>query len=405
MNKFVFVVCGGKEHIEELNFSLKFLSHYSKNEIIVLTDSKRNEIEIEHDNIIEINTPEHYTNHQASIFIKTGLFKFLDKSHNYCYLDGDVVAVSPNVDDIFSKFVAPVTFATDHCPINEFSPHALNCECLVEQTRIEYEKKESLKVKLSQLFGKVDFSAEKIKKQSDELLELFSRWRRNPVLYFLKNINYLSNRYLLPIKSFKINDYTFNKTNKCWYNEDKELILFDYPYYEKKLWSESGIRYNKKGQYWEDKDGTVYIFKTPNCKHLTEYILKNYDVDIPNDWRHWNGGVFLFNQESHDFLNYWHQITIEEFDNPFTKTRDQATLAISAWKFKLENHPRLSIEYNFITEYENRSIAHKKGEGYTNNNFKSIIEPCFLHVYHEWGRTGWSIWDSIIDLGKRDKIL
>jgi hypothetical protein len=46
MNKFVFVVCGGSEHIEELNFSLKFLRKYSKNEIIVLSDLKRNEIKI-----------------------------------------------------------------------------------------------------------------------------------------------------------------------------------------------------------------------------------------------------------------------------------------------------------------------------------------------------------------------
>jgi hypothetical protein len=404
MNKFVFVVCGGKEHIEELNFSLKFLSHYSKNEILVLTDSKRNEIEIEYDNIIEIETPEHYTNHQASIFIKTGLYKFLDASHNYCYLDGDVVAVSPTVDSIFSKFSPPVTFAADHCPICEFSPHAMNCGCLIEQTRIEHEKKESLKLKLAQIFGKVDFSNDKVKKQSDELLELFSKWRRNPFLYFLQNINYLSKRYVFPIKYFKINDYTFNRTNKCWYNAEKELILFDYPYYEKKLWVESGIRFNKNEQYWEDRDGTIYIFKTPSCSHLTDYIGKQYGIDIPENWRHWNGGVFLFNKESHDFLAYWHKTTLMEFENPYTLTRDQGTLALSVWKFKLEDHVRLPREYNFIAEFENSDIGFTSDWGYTADNFKTRLEPSFLHVYHEWGRHGWSIWDSIVGLGKRENL-
>ena len=47
MNKnqvFVFVVCGGAEHIDALHYSLKALKKYSSKRIIILTDSKRNEI-------------------------------------------------------------------------------------------------------------------------------------------------------------------------------------------------------------------------------------------------------------------------------------------------------------------------------------------------------------------------
>ena len=72
MNKFVFVVCGGKEHIEELNFSLKFLRKYSKNEIIVLSDLKRNEIKIEHSIISRSDTPDDNDQNKAGNFIKTG---------------------------------------------------------------------------------------------------------------------------------------------------------------------------------------------------------------------------------------------------------------------------------------------------------------------------------------------
>ena len=60
-NTFVFVVCGAKEHIETLHFSLAALQHFSKAGIVVVTDSSRNEIEVVHNNIIDIKTPAHFS--------------------------------------------------------------------------------------------------------------------------------------------------------------------------------------------------------------------------------------------------------------------------------------------------------------------------------------------------------
>ncbi|MGM0650481.1 MAG: hypothetical protein ACQES1_08250, partial [Bacteroidota bacterium] len=77
MNHFVFVVCGSKEHIDKLNFSLKFLKHFSNKNIIVVTDLSRNEAKINHDNILDVSTPEYYNNHKASIYLKTSLHKRL----------------------------------------------------------------------------------------------------------------------------------------------------------------------------------------------------------------------------------------------------------------------------------------------------------------------------------------
>ena len=128
-NKFVFVVCGSREHIDTLHFSIRALKKFSHNEIIVATDSARNEIPISHDTVVDIRTPEHFNHHQASIYIKTGLNKFLEKGNNYCYLDTDVVALDTKVDDIFEKYVPPVTFCTDHCVLDEFSPSAIKCGC------------------------------------------------------------------------------------------------------------------------------------------------------------------------------------------------------------------------------------------------------------------------------------
>jgi len=394
MNKFVFVVCGGKEHIEELNFSLKFLRHFSKNEIIVLTEQKRNEIKIEHNHVINIETPIEFDNHKASIYIKTGINKFLESGHKYCYLDGDIVAINDKVDTIFDLYKSPISFASDHCRINEFSPFAMNCQC--NENVINQDKE--FNAKLSAVFGNINLTDESLKKQSDELQAIFSEYKLNPIKNAINNFTYLLKRYILPIKSFRLSNYKFNKSDKCWYNKDGKIVLFDYSYYEKKLWGTSGIRYNQKEGFWESNDGKIFEFKAPCCSHLTEYINDKYGIKIPDNWQHWNGGVFLFDDSSSDFLNYWHKTTIDEFQNPKTKTRDQRTLALTVWKFGLQSQPNIPQEFNWITEFANNNIAWKKDSGYTQDGFKTCFSPNLLHIYHEWGKTGWSIWDSVIDM-------
>lgn len=401
MNKFVFVVCGGKEHIEELNFSLKFLRHFSKNEIIVITDKNRNEIKIEHDNIIDSETPANFNNHQASIYLKTSIHKHLSPDNNYCYLDGDIVAINNNVDRIFEHYTSPVTFSRDHCKINEFSPFAINCNCIEENISRENYFNESL----NKVFGKISFNSPKQKSDSAQLLSYFKDLQKKPIKNIFKSIRYFLLRYVLPAKQFKLKSYIFNKKNKCWYNSDGNIVLFDYPYYSKKLWDIAGIKYNSSKDIWICKDGTTFNFDVPSCNHLTEYLNKEYGVNIQPDWQHWNGGVFLFDDSSADFLNYWHEQTIKEFSNPYTKTRDQGTLALTVWKFGLQNQPNIPTEFNWITEYANYDIAWKKDFGYTRDGFKTNFSPNLLHIYHEWGKTGWSIWDSVVKLGEENGLI
>ena len=129
-NTFVFVVCGAREHVETLHFSLAALRQFSEAGIVVVTDQSRNEIEVVHDNIINIQTPVHFNHHQASIYLKTGLHKFLPKGNLYCYLDTDVIACSNEVDTIFNQKNSLITFAPDHCRMPLFSPNAVNCDCM-----------------------------------------------------------------------------------------------------------------------------------------------------------------------------------------------------------------------------------------------------------------------------------
>ncbi|NLA25568.1 MAG: hypothetical protein GX879_11440, partial [Bacteroidales bacterium] len=323
----------------------------------------------------------------------------------YCYLDSDIVAINSEINTIFDEYIAPINFASDHCNMNQFSPHSMNCNCLETINKNEIEKKEKLNNNLGILFGKINFSSKMIQKQSDDLYYTIQNWKKNPIKNIFKIIRYVSFRYVLPVKELYVKNYRFDRKTRCWYNNENEIILFDYPYYEKELWNKAGLRYNRKNNYWEDKDGTVYIFNIPECEHLVDYLKEVYSVEIPGIWQHWNGGVFLFNFESKEFLDFWHNATIKEFDNLYTKTRDQFTLAMSAWKFGLQNHKRLDKKFNFITEFADANISYNEELGFTYDNFQTVFAPCFLHIYHEWGHKGWSIWDYVERLEKSENLV
>ena len=197
MNKFVFAVCGAENYISQLAFSIERLKRFTHNEIIVVTDSCRNEIPISHENIIDIKTPTEYDNHQASIYLKTLLHKILPKGYTYCYLDSDVVCQSKKVDEIFSRYSSPITFANDNMPLEYFSPHAMNCFCMENH----YHKREIIahykdittkfKAEVTKRIGNFNLDAESVKQDRKEFAELFSKNKRSvfgAIRYFFSAI-------------------------------------------------------------------------------------------------------------------------------------------------------------------------------------------------------------------------
>ncbi len=394
MNYFVFVVCGSREHTDTLNFSLNYLKHFSRANILVITDNSRNEAKIEHDTIIDVKTPEHYSHHEASIFLKTSLHRYLDMTaeDEFCYLDSDVVAVANAVDEIFKLKPAPVLFAQDHDHFDSFSPYALNCGCL-----------EKFNASIQNLSKKLDSLSPDFKHQDPyrqeaerELMDAFDRMKKQPAKHCFQLLQYGLNRFILPRKSFQFaKSFRFQKDNLAWYNKAGKIISFDYPRLSEKLAKTHGIAYDKTTQNWKNQTGKHFFTKTISCPHLREYIKNKYVIKIPAKWRHWNGGVFRFNQKSADFLDTWHKLTIDEFNKPYTKTRDQAMLAVTAWKFGIQNMKTLAVKFNFITEYNNPAVAWHAEKGYTYDRFKTKFAPAFLHIYHHWGHEGWSIWDSL----------
>ena len=104
----------------------------------------------------------------------------------------------------------------------------------------------------------------------------------------------------------------------------------------------------------------------------------------------------MFNDSSADFLESWHQKTVHIFTLPNWKTRDQGTLIATVWEFGLQNQPTLSKKWNFLADYHNSGLALKATDNLiSDNGFKNSYAPNFIHVYHNWGKKDWSVWQWI----------
>ncbi|MCB9256453.1 MAG: hypothetical protein H6579_04930 [Chitinophagales bacterium] len=382
MNIFVFVVCGSKEHLDTLHFSLGKLKRYSQNKIVVLTDKTRNESEINHDDVIHVDTPKELDHHQASIYLKTAIHKFLPLGQTYCYLDTDVVALNAEVDAIFDEYQEPITFAPDHCKTLDFSPYAVNCGCKERSDKnIEIFERASLKHDRNRKIEDAKI-IEKQKKLQHYFDVLKNDWPRKIVTAL---------RYFLAPKIFNLNeDFYFDKTQRVWKDsKTNENILYEVDI--KKIEEESGFKYNKWTQKWLDKDRKD-IWDL-HCSHLNEYIQNSFNIKVASpNWQHWNGGVFLFDDKSTDFLNAWHEKTLHAFALKEWKTRDQGTLIASAWQFGLQNHKTLSKKWNFIADFNKKGLNFNDEGYFSDDAWKTKYKASFVHIYHHWGDENWSLW-------------
>lgn len=133
--RWVFVVCGPEFHVRTLETSVRHLRPLTHLEIWVVTDRARNvrPIHVEGiDRVVEVTTPPHFDDHQASIWLKTGLHRHLPVGE-WCYLDSDIIAVRPGMERIFDHPRDVVAFASDlpiadNC-VDRFSPWAMTCAC------------------------------------------------------------------------------------------------------------------------------------------------------------------------------------------------------------------------------------------------------------------------------------
>ena len=379
---FVFVVCGTEEHIDTLHFSLNYLKRFSKNQIIVLTDSSRNSRSIVHDNILDVQTPSHFTHHQASIYLKVGIHRYLPTGIQYCYLDTDVVALSEDVDYIFDEFVEPIRFASDQFPIHQFSSRALNCGCL------ERKRDGRQQLEYAWRYSHIDDPLQLQKKA--ELKKLFRQLDSNWLLKKVTNW-----RYSLAGNKFRLNrKFWFDKADRVWYDGQDEPVLFEDVY--DWIGRKTGLTQKGDENVWLDSSGiNIWL---DDCHHLVEQIRSKFNIEvIDREWQHWNGGVFLFNDKSHGFLESWFEKTMQIFEDPDWKVRDQGTLIANVWQFGLQDSETLDQKWNFLADYENPNmkLSEETGE-FTNDDFHTSLKPAFVHVYHHFGDTSWKLWNWIV---------
>jgi 4-hydroxybenzoate polyprenyltransferase len=133
--RWVFVVCGPDMHLRTLHTAVSHLRPLTRLEIWVVTDTSRNEGEIDRagiDQVVDVATPTHLDDHQASIWLKTGVHRHLP-SGEWCYLDTDIIAVAPGAEAVFDHRHGPVAFASDLTivsnEVDRFSPWAMTCGC------------------------------------------------------------------------------------------------------------------------------------------------------------------------------------------------------------------------------------------------------------------------------------
>lgn len=378
---FVFVVCGSAEHISTLHFSLAALKRFSKKPIWVVTDTVRNAAAIHHDHIIEHATPEHLSHHQASIYLKTRLHRILPGGNLYCYLDADMIALTEECDAVFSQWIPPVIFAPDHCTIRTFSAAAVHCRCEEHWDS----NRQLFKLVNARYDRNTQINHPAITQQAARIREYFDYLKNNSWKHWLTVLRYhLSGRY------FSLNDeFYYDKKEKCWYNRQHHPVLYEIDY--EAIARDTGFTFDARRNTWLNRHGDdIWVNE---CGHLIQYIQEDLGITIAErNWQHWNGGMFLFQDSSHAFLDRWHQHTMQIFDNPRWKTRDQGTLAATVWEMGLQHHPTLDKKWNFIADYYKHGLDFRENGEFTDDGWHTTRCPAFVHIYHHFGDEQWPLW-------------
>ncbi len=432
--RFVLAVCGGEDYFRQLDRTLNHLRRFTDREVVVVTDSARNEVPLDHPLVVEVSTPEALDHRQASIWLKTSLPRHLDLSYRYCYLDADVLAVREGIEQVFLYDFGPAVFASDHCRLDYFSPCAVQCGCWSEEKEDRARELDGL----IQRFETVDPELWPLRREVETLLDRHEEryedpppeisWRRDQLRDFLRGyegrdlalvwglltriLRRLGPRLTWELWRHRdpngvIDDYLgpiterirrqlgvhWQETERHWLNTEGRVVLRDVPWHVEEA---SEFRFSTEEDTWLDSTGDLVFHRS--CAHLREAIARRFSVEIDEgEWRHWNGGVFLFGAEAMPFFDRWHSMTLEVFDDPYWHDRDQGTLAAAVWSLGLQEQSTLPREFNFLADYQRPDLVFSPENGFALGGDPRWIEPFLVHVYHHWGDQTWPVWQWLTE--------
>ena len=430
--RYVLVACGEAIHTRSLQYALRQLQAFSDKKVWVVTDQRRNEETIDYPLLIDIQTPTDLTNHQAAIYLKTSLHRYLDMQHLYCYLDTDVLAVRSGIDDIFEYFRAPVSFCTDHCRMLAFSPACI----FTPGTESLLQKQQALELLRTQL---ADIEIQQAQEagphfhQIQQIRDAFNQLRPAHAGSLSRRLSWTSNARLLLHKIIfqwlrligRLLPLTLDTRQQLF--EKIHLAVFGTPFNFQVYARQHGYEYQPQQGRWYDRQGNFLYeenslvkaiermsefrwdagqacwrdaagnnISTPQSDLLRQLIAQKFGVKVEEaNWQHWNGGVFLFDHCAIPFLEQWHRWTLDIFADPVWKTRDQGTLIACSWHFGLQHHPTLPIEYNFLADYYNPTLVYQGNLCFTyTHKHNRCYRPYFLHIYHHFGDSSWAVWQD-----------
>ncbi len=122
-------------------------------------------------------------------------------------------------------------------------------------------------------------------------------------------------------------------------------------------------------------------------------MRQKFGVNISVGWVHANGGLFLFDQSSVEFLEHWEKnirIIIEDDLWPGGANRDQLALAATEWQRSEQNAERIPQKFNFLvdnSDWKRRTIREQLPK----------IKPCFMHFYGNFGDTKFDLWNRTVN--------
>lgn len=334
---YVFAVCGSAQHIARFQQSASILSRRTTLPIWVVTDAQRNEVPLQHDLVVDVPVPSSLDHRQASIYLKTTLHRNLPKNTLYCYLDTDVIALSAYCNLVFDAFLAPISFAPDFVSIDAFSRFAINCGCEEQLKHAIASRNHASNLYAATLAKEYSSACHEI----DVLTANNNRTWIHRIASWIK-YNLSNGRY------FVLNDaYKQDKSSGRWTDNDG-VSLHDKYDRGNFLAQETGLR-------WDVIHQDLVLNGAPlssyTCQHLQDAIRQKFGMDaIPNNWQHWNGGVFMFDENATPFMEFWHNATLSILEDDAWKVRDQGTLAATVWHFGLQHHATLESRFNRIID-------------------------------------------------------
>jgi glycosyltransferase involved in cell wall biosynthesis len=144
---------------------------------------------------------------------------------------------------------------------------------------------------------------------------------------------------------------------------------------------------------------------SPGCRHLVDAIKSTFGVTIADpNWRHWNGGVFVFDDDAAPLLDRWRAFTLRILDDPYWFPRDQGTLAAAAWDLGWQDAPVLPGKFNTIVDCyagipeaqrQSAPVAFLPVDRSYRLDGPSEGCPVFLHFVNGGvSRCGWKNWDD-----------